>query len=171
MIRPPQRGRPFFYFAYGAAVSEVVIDTLTGENRLLRVDLVHDVGRSLNPAVDLGQIEGGFIQGLGWLTTEELWWDEGGRLRTHAPSTYKIPTANDRPDDFRMRLWNGENRAETIYRSKAVGEPPLMLAISAFAALTDAVAAAGDYRVFPRLDAPATAERILMAVAQVRQKA
>jgi xanthine dehydrogenase large subunit len=165
------RGRPFFYFAYGAAVSEVVIDTLTGENRLLRVDLVHDVGRSLNPAVDLGQIEGGFIQGLGWLTTEELWWDETGRLRTHAPSTYKIPTANDRPDDFRMRLWNAENRAETIYRSKAVGEPPLMLAISVFAALTDAVAAAGDYRVFPRLDAPATAERILMAVAQVRQTA
>jgi xanthine dehydrogenase large subunit len=164
-----QRGRPFFYFAYGAAVSEVVIDTLTGENRLLRVDLVHDVGRSLNPAIDLGQIEGGFIQGLGWLTTEELWWDESGRLRTHAPSTYKIPTANDRPDDFRMRLWNGENRAETIYRSKAVGEPPLMLAISAFAALTDAVAAAGEYRIFPRLDAPATAERILMAVAQVRE--
>ena len=165
-----QRGRPFFYFAYGGAVSEVMIDTLTGENRLLRVDLVHDVGRSLNPAVDLGQIEGGFIQGLGWLTTEELWWDQSGCLRTHAPSTYKIPTANDRPDDFRMRLWNGENRAETIYRSKAVGEPPLMLALSAFAAITDAVASAGDYRVFPRLDAPATAERILMAVAQVRRK-
>jgi xanthine dehydrogenase large subunit len=164
------RGRPFFYFAYGAAVSEVVIDTLTGENGLLRVDLVHDVGRSLNPAIDLGQIEGGFIQGLGWLTTEELWWDQSGSLRTHAPSTYKIPTANDRPDDFRMRLWNGENRAETIYRSKAVGEPPLMLALSAFAAITDAIAAAGEYRVFPRLDAPATAERILMAVAQVRQK-
>jgi xanthine dehydrogenase large subunit len=164
------RGRPFFYFAYGAAVSEVVIDTLTGENGLLRVDLVHDVGRSLNPAIDLGQIEGGFIQGLGWLTTEELWWDQSGSLRTHAPSTYKIPTANDRPDDFRMRLWNGENRAETIYRSKAVGEPPLMLALSAFAAITDAVAAAGEYRVFPRLDAPATAERILMAVAQVRPK-
>ena len=164
------RGRPFFYFAYGAAVSEVVIDTLTGENRLLRVDLVHDVGRSLNPAVDLGQVEGGFIQGLGWLTTEELWWDPSGCLRTHAPSTYKIPTANDRPDDFRMRLWNGENRAETIYRSKAVGEPPLMLALSAFAAITDAVAAAGDYRVFPRLDAPATAERILMAVEQIRRK-
>jgi xanthine dehydrogenase large subunit len=165
-----QSGRPFFYFAYGAAVSEVVIDTLTGENRLLRVDLLHDVGRSLNPAVDLGQIEGGFIQGLGWLTTEELWWDQTGRLRTHAPSTYKIPTANDRPDDFRMRLWNGENRAETIYRSKAVGEPPLMLALSAFAAITDAAAAAGDYRVFPRLDAPATAERILMAVADVKRR-
>ncbi len=163
-------GRPFFYFAYGAAVSEVVIDTLTGENRLLRVDIIHDVGRSLNPAIDLGQIEGGFIQGLGWLTTEELWWDQAGRLQTHAPSTYKIPTANDRPDDMRIRIWNGDNRSETIYRSKAVGEPPLMLAISAFAALTDAVAAAGDYRLFPRLDAPATAERILMAVADVKRR-
>ena len=109
--RETARGRPFFYFAYGAAVSEVVIDTLTGENRLLRVDILHDVGRSLNPAVDLGQIEGGFIQGLGWLTTEELWWDEKGRLTTHAPSTYKIPTANDRPDDLRMQIWEkGVNR-------------------------------------------------------------
>src|SRR5262249_28176800 len=163
-------GRPFFYCAYGAAVSEVVIDTLTGENRLLRVDLVHDVGRSLNPAVDLGQVEGGFIQGLGWLTTEELWWDPSGCLRTHAPSTYKIPTPNDRPHDFRMGLWSGETRAETIYRSRAGGGPPLMLALSAFAAITAAVAAAGDYRVFPRLDAPATAERILMAVEQIRRK-
>jgi xanthine dehydrogenase large subunit len=165
-------GRPFYYFAYGAAVSEVVIDTLTGENRVLRVDLLHDVGRSLNPAIDMGQIEGGFIQGLGWLTTEELWWDETGRLRTHAPSTYKIPTANDRPDDMRMRIWEkGVNRAATIYRSKAVGEPPLMLALSAFSALTDAVAAAGDYQVFPHLDAPATPERILAAVEDVRRRA
>jgi xanthine dehydrogenase large subunit len=165
-----QRGRPFFYFAYGAAVSEVVIDTLTGENRLLRVDIVHDVGRSLNPAIDLGQIEGGYIQGLGWLTTEELWWDQSGNLKTHAPSTYKIPTANDRPDDMRIRLWKGDNRAETIYRSKAVGEPPLMLALSAFAAIVDAVAAAGDYKVFPHLDAPATAERILMACGDVKRR-
>jgi xanthine dehydrogenase molybdopterin-binding subunit B len=132
-----------------------VIDTLTGENRLLRVDILHDVGRSLNPAIDLGQIEGGFIQGLGWLTTEELWWDDAGRLRTHAPSTYKIPTANDRPDDMRISIWEGgANRAATIYRSKAVGEPPLMLALSTFSALTDAVAAAGGYRAFPHLDAP-----------------
>jgi xanthine dehydrogenase large subunit len=166
-----QRGHPFFYFAYGAAVSEVVIDTLTGENRLLRVDIVHDVGGSLNPAIDLGQIEGGYIQGLGWLTTEELWWDPQGRLRTHAPSTYKIPTANDRPDDMRIRLWKGDNQAETIYRSKAVGEPPLMLAISAFAALVDAVAAAGDYKAFPNLDAPATAERIMLACADVKRRA
>jgi xanthine dehydrogenase large subunit len=170
--RESARGRPFYYFAYGAAVSEVLIDTLTGENRVLRVDILHEVGRSLNPAIDMGQIEGGFIQGLGWLTTEELWWDEKGRLRTHAPSTYKIPTANDRPDDMRIRIWEGGvNRAETIYRSKAVGEPPLMLALSAFSALTDAVAAAGDYRVFPRLDAPATPERILMAVEDVRARA
>jgi xanthine dehydrogenase large subunit len=167
--RETARGRPFFYFAYGAAVSEVVIDSLTGENRVLRVDLLHDVGRSLNPAVDMGQIEGGFIQGMGWLTTEELWWDEAGRLKTHAPSTYKIPTAGDRPD-MRMAIWDkGANRSATIYRSKAVGEPPLMLAISVFSALTDAVAAAGGYRVFPPLDAPATPERILMAVEAVRE--
>ncbi|MBB4003300.1 xanthine dehydrogenase molybdopterin binding subunit [Aurantimonas endophytica] len=167
--RDKARGIPFYYFAYGAACSEVVIDTLTGEYRLLRADILHDVGRSLNPAIDLGQIEGGFIQGMGWLTTEELWWDASGRLRTHAPSTYKIPTANDRPDDFRVALWDrGENRAATIYRSKAVGEPPLMLAISVFSALTDAVIAAGDGRVFPDLDAPATPERVLAAVEQVR---
>jgi xanthine dehydrogenase large subunit len=170
--REKARGLPFFYFAYGAAVSEVAIDTLTGENRLLRADILHDVGRSLNPAVDLGQIEGGFIQGFGWLTTEELWWNEKGRLMTHAPSTYKIPTANDRPDDFRMKIWEkGVNRSPTIYRSKAVGEPPLMLAISAFSALVDAVAAAGDYRTFPHLDTPATPERILFAVENVQRRA
>ncbi len=170
--RETARGRPFHYFAYGAAVSEVVVDTLTGENRVLRVDIVHDVGRSLNPAIDLGQIEGGFIQGMGWLTTEELWWDDAGRLMTHAPSTYKIPTANDRPDDMRMAIWEkGKNRSETIHRSKAVGEPPLMLAISVFSALADAVAAAGDYSVFPSLDAPATPERILMAVEDVKARA
>ncbi|MEQ9123242.1 MAG: xanthine dehydrogenase molybdopterin binding subunit, partial [Alphaproteobacteria bacterium] len=130
--RAAARGRPFYYFAYGAAVTEAAVDTLTGENRLLRVDILHDVGRSLNPALDLGQIEGGFVQGAGWLTTEELWWDEEGRLRTHAPSTYKIPTAGDRPPDMRIALWEkGVNREETVYRSKAVGEPPLMLGISA----------------------------------------
>jgi len=167
--RESARGTPFYYFAYGAACSEVVIDTLTGEYRLLRADILHDVGQSLNPAIDLGQIEGGFIQGMGWLTMEELWWDDKGRLKTHAPSTYKIPTANDRPDDFRMAIWEkGENRAPTIYRSKAVGEPPLMLAISVFSALTDAVCAAGDGKAFPDLDAPATPERVLAAVEQVR---
>ncbi len=169
--RDKARGLPFFYFAYGAAVSEVAIDTLTGENRLLRADILHDVGKSLNPAVDLGQIEGGFIQGVGWLTTEELWWNEKGRLMTHAPSTYKIPTANDRPDDLRVAIWDkGVNRSPTIYRSKAVGEPPLMLALSTFSAIVDAVAAAGDYRAFPHLDTPATPERILFAVEDVRKR-
>ncbi|HET7409736.1 MAG TPA: xanthine dehydrogenase molybdopterin binding subunit [Paracoccaceae bacterium] len=165
--RAAARGRPFYYFAYGAAVTEAVIDTLTGENRLLRVDILHDVGRSLNPAVDMGQVEGGFIQGVGWLTTEELWWDTDGRLRTHAPSTYKIPTASDRPE-MRMALWSkGMNRELTIRRSKAVGEPPLMLAISALHALSSAVAAAGDGG-YPELDAPATPERVLAAVERVR---
>jgi xanthine dehydrogenase large subunit len=165
-------GRPFFYFAYGAACTEVVIDTLTGENRLLRADLLHDVGRSLNPAIDLGQIEGGYIQGAGWLTVEELVWDGRGRLMTHAPSTYKIPAASDRPPEFTVRLFErGTNSEETIYRSKAVGEPPLMLGISAFLALSDAVAAAADHRVYPALDAPATPERVLMAVERVRRVA
>jgi len=169
--RENARGVPFFYFAYGAAVCEVAIDTLTGENRMLRADILHDVGKSLNPAVDLGQIEGGFIQGVGWLTTEELWWNDKGRLMTHAPSTYKIPTANDRPDDLRINIFEkGINRSPTIYRSKAVGEPPLMLALSAFSAIVDAVAAAGDYRAFPHLDTPATPERILFAVEGVRKR-
>jgi len=167
----PQRrqGRPFLYFAYGAAVTEAAIDTLTGENRLLRVDILHDVGRSLNPAIDLGQIEGGYVQGAGWLTMEELVWNAGGRLMTHAPSTYKIPTCSDRPPDMRIGIFErGENAEETIYRSKAVGEPPLMLGISALLALSDAVAAAADYRTYPALDAPATPERVLMAVERVR---
>ncbi len=169
--RARHHGRPFYYYAYGAAGSEVVIDTLTGENKVTRVDILHDVGRSLNPAVDLGQIEGGFIQGMGWLTTEELVFDATGRLSTHAPSTYKIPTAGDRPDAFNMAIWaRGENREPTVHRSKAVGEPPLMLAISVFAALTDAVASAADHRVMPNLDAPATPERILAAVEDVRHR-
>jgi xanthine dehydrogenase large subunit len=170
--RANHHGRPFYYFAYGAACSEVVIDTLTGENKVTRVDILHDCGRSLNPAVDAGQIEGGFIQGMGWLTTEELVFDDKGALRTHAPSTYKIPAAGDRPDAFNLALWApGENREATIHRSKAVGEPPLMLAISVFSALTDAVASVADHRVMPNLDAPATPERILAAVEEVRQRA
>ncbi len=159
-------GRPFFYFAYGAAVTEVVIDTLTGENRILRADILHDCGASLNPALDIGQIEGGYVQGAGWLTTEELVWDDKGRLRTHAPSTYKIPAASDRPDIFNVALWKGKNVEDTIYRSKAVGEPPLMLGISAFSALSDAVAACGA--AYPDLHAPATAEAILSAVQRVQ---
>jgi xanthine dehydrogenase large subunit len=161
-------GRPFFYFAYGAAVTEVVIDTLTGENRILRADILHDTGASLNPALDIGQIEGGYVQGAGWLTTEELVWDDRGRLRTHAPSTYKIPACSDRPPVFNVSLWGRDNREETVGRSKAVGEPPLMLGISALMALSDAVAACGDGSVYPALDAPATPERVLMAVKRMR---
>ena len=159
------KGRPFYYFAYGAAVTEVAIDTLTGENRILRADILHESGKSLNPALDMGQVEGGYIQGVGWLTTEELVWDGNGRLRTHAPSTYKIPACSDRPPIFIARLWDrGKNQEDTIYRSKAVGEPPLMLGISVLAALSDAVSACGDGSIYPDLDAPATPERILYAV-------
>ncbi len=160
-------GRPFYYFAYGAACSEVTIDTTTGEMRILRADLLHDVGRSLNPAVDLGQIEGAFVQGAGWLTSEELVFDNNGRLTTHAPSTYKIPTAFDVPEDFRVAFFENENREETIWRSKAVGEPPLMLAISVFAAIADAIHSIKPGSQVP-LDAPATPESILRAVKAVR---
>jgi xanthine dehydrogenase large subunit len=167
--RKAGKGHPFYYFAYGAAASEVAIDTLTGEYRVERVDILHDCGASLNPAIDRGQIEGGFIQGMGWLTTEELVWDEKGLLKTHAPSTYKIPVASDRPRIFNVDLLgNAPNREPTIHRSKAVGEPPLMLAISVLHALSDAVASVGGHRICPRLDAPATPERVLAAVERVR---
>jgi xanthine dehydrogenase large subunit len=163
------QGRPFFYFAYGAAVSEVAVDTLTGETQLLRVDILHDVGRTLNAAIDLGQIEGGFVQGTGWLTSEELWWSPEGELRTHAPSTYKIPTARDWPVRATIDLLAGEpNSEDTIYRSKAVGEPPLMLAISVFMAIRDAVASCGGPGASPALIAPATPESVLRALAGVR---
>ena len=162
------KGRPFLYFAYGAAVTEVVIDTLTGENRILRADILHDAGTSLNPAIDLGQVEGGYVQGAGWLTTEELVWDAKGKLTTHAPSTYKIPAASDRPEVFNVALWDkGQNREDTIFKSKAVGEPPLMLGISALMALSDAVASGGND--YPALDAPATSERVMNAIIRVRR--
>ncbi|WMS44488.1 xanthine dehydrogenase molybdopterin binding subunit [Acuticoccus sp. MNP-M23] len=161
--RQAGKGRPFYYFAYGAAVAEAAIDTLTGESRLLRVDILHDCGRSLNPAVDLGQIEGGFVQGAGWLMTEELVWDGNGRLATHAPSTYKIPCASDRPPDMRVAIWaKGENRELAVRRSKAVGEPPLMLGIAAHQAIGAAVDAARAG--FHALDTPATPERVLAAL-------
>ncbi|MFB2550569.1 xanthine dehydrogenase molybdopterin binding subunit [Ensifer soli] len=167
--RAAGRGTPFYYYAYGASVSEVSIDTLTGEYIVERVDVLHDVGHSLNPAIDIGQVEGGFVQGMGWLTTEELWWDAKGRLRTHAPSTYKIPLASDRPKVFNVRLAEWSKNAEpTIGRSKAVGEPPFMLPISVLEALSMAVASVADYRVCPRLDAPATPERVLMAVERLK---
>jgi xanthine dehydrogenase large subunit len=156
-------GRPFFYFAYGAAVTEAVVDTLTGENRTYRVDILHDCGDSLNPAIDLGQVEGGYVQGVGWLTSEELWWNERGELGTHAPSTYKIPTSSDLAPDFRVALMESNpNPEDTIYRSKAVGEPPLMLALSAFHAIRDAIAT--DECPMPDLQAPATPESILNAL-------
>ncbi|MFU0504871.1 xanthine dehydrogenase molybdopterin binding subunit [Pseudaminobacter sp. NGMCC 1.201702] len=164
--------RPFYYFVFGAAVSEVVIDTLTGENRVLRTDILHDVGSSLNPALDRGQIEGAFTQGMGWLTMEELVWDANGRLMTHAPSTYKIPVASDMPRDFRVALYRSPGNVEdSIYRSKAVGEPPLLHGISVFYALRDAIASVAGHRFSPRLDAPATSERILMSVNELRERA
>ena len=167
------QGKPFFYFAYGAAMAEVVVDTLTGEHRLLRADLLHDVGRSLNPAIDIGQIEGAFIQGMGWLTMEELVWQgEGGkqpgRLMTHAPSTYKIPTANDCPAQFNTRLYAGDNAAETIHCSKAVGEPPLLLAFSVLLAIRDAISSLDGHRSDPPLRGPATPEAVLDAVDAVK---
>ena len=165
--RDTYSGRPFFYFAYGAAVSEVVVDTLTGENRILRVDIVHDCGDSLNPAVDLGQVEGGFVQGAGWLTAEELWWNDAGELQTHAPSTYKIPTCSDLAPEFNVTLLeNAANREDTIYRSKAVGEPPLMLAISVLHAIRDAIAT--ESNPLPALDTPATPEVVLRAIGAVQ---
>ena len=160
--RAARKGRPFLYFAYGASCSQVAVDTLTGEMKVERVDILHDVGRSLNPALDKGQIEGGFVQGMGWLTTEELVFDDKGRLTTHAPSTYKIPVASDVPADLRCDLMESPNRVATIYRSKAVGEPPLMLPISVYSAVLDALHSIAPGRFVP-LDAPATPERILMA--------
>jgi xanthine dehydrogenase large subunit len=169
--RKTWKGMPFYYFCYGAAVSEVVIDTLTGENRLLRVDILHDVGKSLNPAIDMGQIEGGFVQGMGWLTMEELWWNDKGKLMTHAPSTYKIPVASDVPPVFNVKIYeSGINAEDSIYRSKAVGEPPLMLGISTFHAIRDAIASVADYQLSPRLDSPATAEEILMSVEELNAR-
>ena len=164
------RGRPFFYFSYGAAAAEVAIDTLTGESRVLRADLVQDCGASLNPAIDLGQIEGAFVQGQGWFTCEELWWDAKGRLRTVGPSTYKIPGSRDAPAIFNVRmLENAPSKEATIFRSKAVGEPPLLLATAVWTALKDAIASTGDGKTAVRLDAPATPERILAALATLKQ--
>ena len=167
--REKGEGRPFYYFAYGASVSEVTIDTLTGEYVVDRVDIMHDVGRSLSPAIDMGQVEGGFVQGMGWLTTEELVWDKEGRLRTHAPSTYKIPLASDVPREFNVTLaqWS-ENKERTIKRSKAVGEPPLMLAMSVVEALSMAVASSCDYKTCPCLETPVTPERVLLALEKLR---
>ena len=159
------KGNPFYYFAYGAAVTEVIIDTLTGENRILRVDICHDAGKSINPAIDIGQIQGGYVQGAGWLTTEELIWNEEGKLMTHAPSTYKIPACSDRPRIFHTNSYNYKgNKKQTIYRSKAVGEPPFMLGISALMALNDAIESVGSRDRHALLDTPATPEKVLFEI-------
>lgn len=163
------RGRPFFYFAYGAACAEVSVDLLTGENTMDRVDILHDAGQSLNPEIDVGQIEGGFVQGAGWLTMEELVWDPAGRLRTHAPSTYKIPACSDRPRVFNVELLeNAPNQEETIFRSKAVGEPPFVHGVAVLQAISDALASLNDYTTCPQLDAPATPERVLRTAMSLR---
>ena len=164
------QGSPFYYFAYGAAVSEVIVDSLTGEWKLLQADILHDAGNSINPAIDIGQIEGAFIQGMGWLTSEELRWNEKGRLTTHAPSTYKIPTITDCPQNFTTRLFDNHNVEDTILRSKAVGEPPLLLPFSVFFAIRDAIASLADNRINPALRAPATPEAILDAIDDLRGK-
>ncbi len=164
-------GNPFYYYTYGAAVAEVVIDTLTGESRVLRADILQDVGNSLNPAIDLGQIEGAFVQGQGWLTSEELVWNKQGQLMTHGPSTYKIPGSRDVPPVFNMHiLEDAPNRVPTVFRSKAVGEPPLMLAISVWLAIRDAVSRTAEHRHFVKLDAPATPEAILNALDELRER-
>ena len=169
--RATGKGRPFFYYATGAAVSEVIIDTLTGEYKTLRTDILQDVGHSINPAIDIGQIEGAFVQGMGWLTTEELVWNEQGRLLSNNPATYKIPAINDAPEDFRVALVpDAPNREHTIYNSKAVGEPPFMLGMSVWSALKDAIASIADYKVSPKLDTPATPERVLWAVEALKSK-
>ncbi len=168
--RSQARGRPFYYFAYGAACAEVIVDTLTGEYKMLRTDILHDVGASLNPAIDIGQVEGGFIQGMGWLTTEELVWNSKGKLMTSGPASYKIPAVADMPIDLRVTLVeNRKNPEDTVFHSKAVGEPPFMLGIAAWCAIKDAVASLGDYRLQPNIDAPATPERVLWGCEQMRR--
>ncbi|MBD9517265.1 xanthine dehydrogenase molybdopterin binding subunit [Pseudomonas sp. PDM22] len=168
--RSQARGRPFYYFAYGVSCSEVIVDTLTGEYKMLRSDILHDVGASLNPAIDIGQVEGGFVQGMGWLTMEELVWNAKGKLMTNGPASYKIPAIADMPIDLRVKLVeNRKNPEQTVFHSKAVGEPPFMLGISVFCAIKDAVASLADYRAQPQIDAPATPERVLWGVEQMRK--
>jgi len=164
-------GRPFLYFCYGAAASEVLIDTLTGENKILRVDIIHDAGRAINPAIELGQIEGGFVQGAGWLTMEEVNWRSNGQLTTHSPSTYKIPAVNDMPEEFNVEIYKyGKNKENVVNKSKTTGEPPLMNAMSVFFAIKNAIASVRNYNIIPDLDAPATPEKILMSINQLRKK-
>ena len=163
-------GRPFLYFAYGAAISEVLIDTLTGENKTLRVDILHDQGRAINPIIEKGQIEGGFVQGAGWLTMEEVKWKSNGQLTTHSPSTYKIPAVNDMPEKFNVKIFKNLNRENVVNKSKTTGEPPLMLAMSVFFAIKDAISSVGNYKIIPQLDAPATPEAILLSIKDLKSR-
>jgi len=163
-------GRPFLYFCYGAAVSEVLVDTLTGENKILRVDILHDHGRAINPAIEKGQIEGGFIQGAGWLTMEEVNWKLNGELTTHSPSTYKIPAVNDMPEKFNVEIYKNKNTENVVNKSKTTGEPPLMLAMSVFFAIKDAIASVGNYTIIPEINAPATPEAILLSINSLKNK-
>jgi len=164
-------GRPFLYFCYGAAVSEVIIDTLTGENKILRVDILHDAGRTINPAIELGQIKGGFLQGAGWLTMEEVKWKTNGQITTHSPSTYKIPAVNDMPKNFNVEIFkDGKNRENVVNKSKTSGEPPLMLSMSVFFAIKDAISSVGNYDITPVINAPATPENILMSINKLKTK-
>ena len=164
-------GRPFLYFCYGAAVSEVMIDTLTGENKIVRVDILHDAGRAINPAIELGQIEGGFLQGAGWLTMEEVKWKSNGQITTHSPSTYKIPAVSDMPENFNVEIYkDGKNKENVVNKSKTTGEPPLMNAMSVFFAIKDAISSVGNYNIIPIIDAPATPEKILMSIKNLKDK-
>jgi len=163
-------GRPFLYFCYGAAVSEVLIDTLTGVNKIFRVDIIHDAGRAINPAIELGQIEGGFVQGAGWLTMEEVSWKSNGQLTTHSPSTYKIPAVNDMPEKFNVEIYKSKNTENVVNKSKTTGEPPLMLAMSVFFAIKDAIASVGNYTIIPEINAPATPEAILLSINSLKNK-
>ena len=165
------KGRPFLYFCYGAAVSEVMIDTLTGENKIIRTDILHDAGKAINPAIEIGQIEGGFVQGAGWLTMEEVRWKSNGQITTHSPSTYKIPAASDMPEKFNVEIFKkGKNVESVINKSKTTGEPPLMLAMSVFYAIKNAIASVGNYAFYPNLNAPATPEKILMSIDKLKRK-
>jgi len=163
-------GRPFLYFCYGAAVSEVLVDTLTGENKIFRVNILHDHGRAINPAIEKGQIEGGFVQGAGWLTIEEVNWKSNGELTTHSPSTYKIPAVNDMPEKFNVEIYKNLNKENVVNKSKTTGEPPLMLAMSVFFAIKDAIASVGGYTKIPKLNSPATPEAILLSIKDLTNK-
>jgi xanthine dehydrogenase molybdopterin-binding subunit B len=167
--REKGQGKPFHYFAYGMAVSEVIVDTLTGYNKILRTDILHDAGDTLNKGIDKGQVIGGFIQGTGWVTTEDIKWDSDGHLLNHSPDTYKIPTIQDIPEDFRIELLEGYPNENTIRKSKAVGEPPLMLAFSVWLAIKDAISAVGNHEFEPDFSLPATNEVILLSIEKIRK--